>query len=453
MKRITPPSIHPIERAQEAPRSGTPEAQRNHRVSSDSSPASVRQAPPSSHLPPRLLYLADLEVYPSYAGAIQMYRLLELYPADRLMLIYPGADKRQGLPAARHVCPPSVWWARFISRRGGRHLLLAMNSLSWLRWLIQRRPPRWLRREIEAFQPEAVVTVALAGSWILADQLARHQRIPLHVIVHDDLHYRAVYPFFSHGWIDRLFRAALSRAASVTVASEPMRESFLQRFGINSEVIYPTRGRDMQELPPPAIRQPRPWRLVYAGSLWDNSSWEVLDQLAVELRRHGGELIIYSNQAVPAGLNPSFTLRPAVTADVLATRLQEEADVLLQFASFHPSAAVQTASLFPSKLVDYSTTGLPVFMFGPDYSSTTWLARRYPEAFTIVASQHPAVVARAFLALVDDSSRLRHTAQCFAELGRHLFSQTSNHARFLRSLERQAGDAQAVCDTSFVPHD
>jgi hypothetical protein len=404
---------------------------------------------PASSVLPRLIYIADLEVFPSYAGALQIYRLLEPYPREHLLLVYPGANDRQGLSGARHLEPPVAWWARYAERRGGKHLLLLMNWLTWAWWKTRGRPPGWLLEAATAFKPEAVLTVGLGGAWVLADDLAQHLGLPLHVIVHDDRHYCSAFPAGSHAWIERRFGRVLARAASVLPVSQPMNAVFRQRFRVAGEVINPTRDRQLDALPPPSFQLNRPLRLVYAGSIWTDSTLDLLDGLGRELRQHGGSLSLYlTNPPPPARAGWHFDLHPSLPPAELVTVLRTGGGVLLQIASFEADARETVATLFPSKLVDYSATGLPVFMVGPDYSSTAWLARQYPEAFAFVGSNDPAVIAKAFLAFASQPSRLEACARNFWSLGRDLFSQSGNFARFSRCLDRKTSsgtDRPPVC--------
>lgn len=384
---------------------------------------------------PRLIYIADLEVYPSYAGAIQMLRLLSCYPPERLMLVYPGADQRRGIPLAGHATPPSVWWAKYFNARGGRHLLLIMNLLSWCWWKVRGGPPGWILSATRNFEPEAVVTVGLGGAWALADAFARHHRLPLHVFIHDDRHYCSCFPPFSHAWIERKFGRILQRAASAMVASPRMAQIYRERFNVASTVIYPSHDYQPDELPSTTFSAVRPiTRLVYAGSIWGRAQWILFDRLATELSSRGCALAVYSTNHPPAHLKLQMEIRPAVPAHDLGATLRREADVLLQFTPFEPGSAGAVSTLFPSKLADYSTTGLPILMVGPDWSSTAWLAREYPDAFAFVLSDDPRIIAETFCVLAAQPDRARTLATNFHALARKLFSLEANFQRFRQCL-------------------
>src|SRR5262245_3037215 len=58
---------------------------------------------------PRLLYIGDVPVTDTFAGAALMYRLLAFYPADKLAIVCSVAPGMRTLPGVRYY----HWGARF----------------------------------------------------------------------------------------------------------------------------------------------------------------------------------------------------------------------------------------------------------------------------------------------------------------------------------------------------
>ena len=126
---------------------------------------------------PRLLYVGDVPVEASYHGSALLYRLLQRYPPDRLMiaetnLVRPGTNRR--LRDVRYVRMKAGW----------PRLLRTRFSTSYARWLTRRAPSRaaQLAALTAGFMPEAVLTVAHGYSWLTAARFAVHIGVPLHLI-------------------------------------------------------------------------------------------------------------------------------------------------------------------------------------------------------------------------------------------------------------------------------
>src|SRR5712692_4980500 len=132
------------------------------------------------HLP-RLLYVGDVPVESSCHGSVQFYRLLENYPAERLCVV-EGSMSRS-LPERRL---PSVVYETL--ETGSRRLLHTRFRAWYSLWLTFRSAgwARSLSALLRDFKPEAVLTVANGYLWVTAAEFARQNRLPLHLVVHDD---------------------------------------------------------------------------------------------------------------------------------------------------------------------------------------------------------------------------------------------------------------------------
>ncbi len=136
---------------------------------------------PVNAFPPRLLYLSDVPLEASYHGSALLYRLLQGYPPDRLRVVEGNFGK--SLPERRL---PGV---AYETLQAGHTRLLNTRLHGWYSlWLSLRSAAR--ARKVPAllggFKPEAVLTVAHGHLWVTAAEFARHNRLPLHLIVHDD---------------------------------------------------------------------------------------------------------------------------------------------------------------------------------------------------------------------------------------------------------------------------
>src|ERR1019366_1812905 len=103
---------------------------------------------------PRLLYLGDVPVEASYHGSALLYRLLQNYPPERLLIVEGNlrnslAERRLAGVSYRMV---KVGWARPLYTRFNRWAVLAYSFAARLR-------VGAVRKTLGDFQPEAVLTV------------------------------------------------------------------------------------------------------------------------------------------------------------------------------------------------------------------------------------------------------------------------------------------------------
>src|SRR5262249_9783258 len=129
---------------------------------------------------PRLLYLGDVPVESSYHGSALLYRLLENFPLERLLVAEASA------PSKTERRLPHVRYTRLNLVNNG--LLRSRFHRLYANWLTVRAGARATRvaGELGEFRPEAILTVAHGFGWLTAAAIARRQNIPLHLVVHDD---------------------------------------------------------------------------------------------------------------------------------------------------------------------------------------------------------------------------------------------------------------------------
>jgi hypothetical protein len=94
---------------------------------------------------------------------------------------------------------------------------------------------------------------------------------------------------------------------------------------------------------------------------------------------------------------------------------------------------------FPSKLVDYTATGLPLLVCGPDYCSAVRWARRQGEIAEVVTSERIEELAAAVQRLEQAPYRQRLGLASW-EVGNRLFSYRTSVETLLRALVVKEGD-------------
>jgi len=390
---------------------------------------------------PRLLYWADLPVTPTMAGASLIHRLLEAWPAEKLMVVTPDAVKGCRLPGVRKCEPPPSKLARFWNTRFSLH---AMSFGTLLQMAAMRSrggaPPHWLRKSVDEFRPEAVLTVGIAGAWIHAAGLARNLRIPLHMMVHDDHHYAYFWLPQLKDFGERIFGEAYRQSVSRLCVSEPMREEYTRRFGAGGEVLLPSRGRDSVTFEQPRAglaEKSTGLNMVYAGSL-SRRGFQVLESFAIELARRGHKLFVYTPSEQPPSVKVSALLvrKPLKSAE-LVQRLHEEADLLLLWTDFDPDIREVVRTLFPSKMTDYTAAAVPILVVAPRDACIVRYLERRPQAASLSMSEEPEDLAAAVEELALNHGRKRSLAAAAAQAGREDFSWESAWKTFSQALARR----------------
>ncbi len=361
-----------------------------------SEPTSARLSDLENRLP-RLLVVSDISVDRTAGGGLVLYRLLRNYPPGKLMVVSRRTDD----------------WSHPIDRVSGaeycefayripRLLLMRFNPF----WpILMAKYIRWRSSEVvaraTAFRPQAVLSVAHDFLWFLADEVATCLQVPLHLILHDDWPTHRVMP--QPKWIrplvqkgcDWVFSQALRRAKTRFCVSKGMNEWYEKRYGIHSQVLLPSRGEDSPE---PCVRvraeASGPLVVAYCGVIHYQWTADSLRSFADILDRLGGRLDLYvpHNSDSLAMWNlvcPNVRLVGFFPAHQMAKLVSESACALFLPASFGERERVDVATLFPSKLADYTAIGLPILVWGPEYSSAARWAVEHPGATELVIDSSP----------------------------------------------------------------
>jgi glycosyltransferase involved in cell wall biosynthesis len=382
---------------------------------------------------PRLLYVGDVPVEPTVAGAAVLYRLFDGYPPDRLVIC------QSNLAAVRSPDRrlPGVAYHEFAV--GNKRLLHSRVAGYYSAFLLARA--RSLRPTATAMpgRPDGVVTIAHGYSWATAAQLAAAYRVPLHLIVHDDcLATLNVAPPL-RAYAESRFRHVYRTAATRFCISPAMRDHYFNRYGVTSDVIYPSKARNAAEWRSPSDRVARassPFTVAFAGSL--NVGYvSALEALAAALAPIGGRLEIYGPEPAPEVRSrissPVVSFMPFLPAGELAERLRARADLLWMPQSFAAADADNMRVCFPSKLTDY-TIGVPILISGPSDSSAVRWATEYPGVAEVITESSTDAFAQAVRRLAADAERRCHLAEEALRVGALLFGQRQAQDRFVKAV-------------------
>ncbi len=387
---------------------------------------------------PRLLYLGDVPVECSYHGSALLYRLLQDYPPERLLILepWPALSKpSRRLPAVRYD-QTSTRLARLLPTRYGKWYAPLYVALAGL-------DLAGARRRISRFQVDAVLTVHHGYAWLPAARLARKLGIPLHLILHDPFNEMACFPEFLRPLLHLALGKVYRQAAARFCVSPYMEKEYRKRHGVGAQVLYPGRAKDalVYDLPPERLKdQPKQPTIAYAGNIED-AYWAALQGVAESVLPLGGRLVIYSprtrEQATRNGLTaPNVEMRGLVTSEELLARLRAEADLLFVPMSFAPRDKANAQLSFPSKLTDYTAVALPLLICGPDYCSAVCWARENPGVAEVVETQKPEMLVQALSRILQSAEVRLCLGKTAASVGRKYFSYEVARNQFFSGLIR-----------------
>lgn len=375
---------------------------------------------------PRILYISDIPVELSYAGPTLIYRLLEDYPSDRLLVVQGMEINASGrLPGVTYILQQSKWLERLKTSRFRNWLTGLLVIQEWLNYLK-------VKRLAEAYKPELIVTVSFRLKWLQGLWLSRRNSIPLHVILHDDWLLTERYGLWQ-SFLNRKFRAMYLRAAGKYCISDAMESHYLALFGVRGQVLFPTRGKSDLLLPCQVrMGSAAVTRFAYAGTLFTSDFASLLNRLSRVIGARGFELHLFTNEDRKALSDYEFLCKSHVNfhgmvgPEELRQELHDKMDVAILINSFEVEEAFRYN--FSSKLVDYSTAGLPVLIWGPKSSGAiSWAVHHGYQG--VILHNDDARMESMVDHLTDSEFRLS-LANHIQELGRKQFDYETNRRVF-----------------------
>jgi glycosyltransferase involved in cell wall biosynthesis len=393
---------------------------------------------------PRLLYIADVAVESSQHGSALMFRALETYPADRLRIVETGVPSQ---PARRLADVPYTWLPI-----GLRRLLDSRLHGLYSAWLTWRAPAHAGRvlASLSGFRAEAVATVGHGFGWITAAEAARRLDVPLHFIVHDDWPRASAIAGACRPWLDRTFGRLYRGAASRLCVSPFMADAYARRYDAAGSVMYPSRSKDCPVFPPKPACQigDRDMVIGYGG----NSSAQLVEclrTLASALPGTRTRLAVFGSfdehaQRTLLAASPAISFHGFMPYQQMIRELREIADVLFVPMSFDPAERANMAINFPSKLTDYTATGVPLLIHGAADSSAVRWARAEQDLAEIVDEPGPSALAASIVRLRADTNRRTLLAAAATSAGQRYFDPASARGVLSSTLIGAASGARGA---------
>lgn len=389
---------------------------------------------------PNLLYIGDVPVEASYHGSALLYRVLEAYPAGKLVIIEAGIETSK---AERRLSGVEYHDRKLLFSRLQSTRFAAWYTAARLRSAAARAGN--LEGLARSRRPEAILTVTHGYSWIAAAELARRLDIPLHLICHDEWARAGV----MRAWKDQVFREHYRRAASRLCVSPFMAEEYARRYDAEALVLYPSRGAGAPRYDEPPSRldtNAGPFTCVFAGTINSSGAVMALQQLARRLEPIGGRLLIYGPLTPEVGSAsglalPNVEFGGLLSSTELMEALRKRADTLFVPMSFEAADRNNMEISFPSKLADYTAVGLPLLIYGPSYCSAVRWAIANDGVAEIVTQRDEAALSATLARLARDPGRRMRLARRALGAGDAYFSHRAASEAFQKALSHRPGKA------------
>jgi hypothetical protein len=412
---------------------------------------------PLSEYLPRLLYFADVPVEASYHGSALLYRLLQDYPLEKLLIIerwpYLSQTTRRLAGVEYRRLPSGL--TRLLPTRFHHAAVPLFMNLAWL-------DARLVWRKIADFRPEAVLSVHHGYSWLSAFAMGSRRRRPVHLILHDDCGVEMGGAPSSQTRWQRHCQTAYRQAASRLCVSPFMVDEYERRYGARGTVLYPGRAKDAPsyDAPPERLRHlSGRLTVAYGGNIFVKNFADALREVSVALERMGGRLLLFgphrAEDAARWGLNrANVECRGLLTSAQMIQAFRDEADCIFVPMSFDSSDRPNTEISFPSKLTDATIPGVPLLIWGPPYCSAMRWARDNPGVAELVDQCEPGLL-RAALQRIQDNAVLRwELGQSAMIAGRKFFGFEIIRDTFFKSVRQNSREARTLFQTDLLisPH-
>lgn len=378
---------------------------------------------------PRILYYSDVPVELSFGGATLNYRLLEHYPKDKLLIVQGMEINTEARIKNVLYHVDIIYWLDRVKRTRVGKWALGFSVLDAL-----FGPIRY-KKEINDFKPDIILSVSFRLMWIKAFRLKKQLNIPFYFVLHDDWLTAENYGVWQKK-IERIFKKVYRQASGRFCISPNMENYYYELFKIHGNVLYPLRAQQDKLYPAVHHNNVTTLKFCYAGSLYTGDFASMLNEIAKVLATHHFELYVFSPTQRENLMQYEFLQKPHVKfyglmpPQSLISMMNTEMDVAIMLNSFEHELPFRYN--FSSKLVDYSSSGLPVMMWGPAGSGAiNWAIG---VGYSAVISTLNKEFLEALINQFNDDDKRKYWAEQMTMLGREQFSFERNYKLFIEAI-------------------
>ena len=331
---------------------------------------------------PRVLFFTSEIPQSVNAGSMQLYRVLQGYPGEKLMVMGWPPEKDAKLLPCRYETVKLLTYRMACTR--SRHWMSGLNALNTI-WEPQLGRSERMARE---FQPEVVVTVMdKLSHYKHAWAVARRLGIPLMTITMDDPEiFETAHPMLN--WAQkRLLQKIYSYASLSLGVSREMAEYLEREFQKKTEVFYfgPPEGiRPRPAKESGSLKKTGQFVLAHAGAM-SLGYREGIGEILPALEKADAVLNVYTKDQHIVPQHPRIRNRGFHPVEKLWSLVQSECDGVILPYSFGKKDERVYRTHFPTKLSEYCWLGMPVIVAGPEYATGVRWAQRHPDACVAIS--------------------------------------------------------------------
>jgi glycosyltransferase involved in cell wall biosynthesis len=365
------------------------------------------------------------------AGSMQLFRVLQGYPGDRLLVLGPPREPDAQLLSCRYEVLKLLTYRLACTRF--REWTSGLNALNTF---IEPQIGRSMKLARE-FEPDLIVTVMDKLSYYKhAWALARRLQVPLVTITMDDPQtFERSTPMLESAFVS--FLRCMYQDASLSLAiSKEMSDYLQEKFGRKSEVFYFGPPEDIQRRSPEdsrCLKAPPNLTLGYAGSLglgYRDGLLAICDALASTRTT----LNIYTRDQHCLVDHPQIVNRGFFTSDRLWPIVQSECDAVLLPYAFEGQMTRVYRTHFPTKLSEYCWLGMPIIVTGPEDATGVRWALRHSDAARAATSRNTEALAHFFRQIRDDGEERMAMASASQRIAEIEFDPASIRQQFVALL-------------------
>lgn len=231
-------------------------------------------------------------------------------------------------------------------------------------------------------EADAIITLAHGTGWIYALLVSRLSKKQLITIIHDWYPYSTGRLRLGPRTWDILYYLLLVSSKLVFGVSPLMIKMIPKKS--KSVLMYPMPPQCTGKNKINLQRSRKPIRIYYSGfcgGIYHNQLITMCDKLASD-KRFTLALSGEGSTDLPIPLRSENIQRLGVLTDSELDKQFMESDVCLAVLSFDARFKSHLSTHFPSKIVDYNNRALPIFIWGPKYSSSAQWAKDYEHVMT-----------------------------------------------------------------------
>ena len=334
---------------------------------------------------PKILIISSIIPQNRSAGNILLYRLLQNYPAEKILVIGHESTrwKDEDLLKGVKYC-----------RLESRVFKLGFTRFSKLVRTVQIFLPFYktinkIRKQTKEFNPDIILSVMESYSYYYpAFKYAKSKKIPFSLIIHDQPEeFEPVYQPFQKMQLRKNATIYNSTISKMNISKQM--ELFLRsHYGTKGDVLYPLPSiylKPRMNIENKSLRNINSLTIGYAGTPAYGYGFQLEEMIPV-LEKLNSKIRFYGS-SLPTNLKNCKNIEyggfdsPERTWD----KVKEECDsVILPYTWIEGTYKKLYETHFPSKLPEYLSLGMPVIVIGPKYATgVIWAMENHNDVVSI----------------------------------------------------------------------